>query len=221
LATYLYGLVLARNARRVRGSAGIGGAPVRVIHCAALGAIVSTVDVVPPRSSLDDVRVHDAVLRAVVEHGSTVAAVRFKQSFANDDEACRHVAERGERIARLLEDYDGCVEMRLLLPVSNDVPAEATEPPPESVGPGRAYLETLRAEFSARKVDLALADALGPAIRGERVEELPKSRGVVFAHLVERDALPAYRDAIAALPSLSGAKLVGPLALYSFAEPAP
>lgn len=194
----------------------------RVIECDGLGAIVSTVDVAPPRASLDDVRVHDEVLRAAVEGGSTVAAVRFKQSFANDDEACRHVAERGKRIARRLEDYDGCVEMRLLLPISHAVSIEPKEPSPEhGVGPGRAYLETLRAESAGggHKVDLALADALGPTIRGEHVEELPKSRGVVFAHLVERDALPAYRDAIAALPSLSGAKLVGPLALYSFAEP--
>ena len=68
---------------------------------------------------------------------------------------------------------------------------------------------------------MSLADALGRVIRAERVEELPKARGVVFAHLVTRDELPAYRSAIAALPSLSAAKLVGPLALYSFAEPQP
>jgi hypothetical protein len=219
LGTYLYGLVLARNARRVPATAGIEGAPVRVIDCDILGAIVSTVNVAPPRASLDDVRLHDAVLRAAVDAGSTIAAVRFKQSFADDDEVCRHVAERGERIARLLEDYDGYVEMRLLLPESHDAKVEPAEPPPEQ-GPGRAYLEMLRAESRGRKVNMALADALGPAIRAERVEELPKSRGVVFAHLVARDAVPAYRDAVAALPSLSGAKLVGPLPLYSFAEPA-
>ena len=219
MGTYLYGLVLARNARRVPATAGIEGAPVRVIDCDILGAIVSTVHVAPPRASLDDVRLHDAVLRAAVNAGATVAAVRFKQSFVDDDEACRHVAERGERIARLLEDYDGCVEMRLLLPVSHDAPVEPVVPPEQ--GPGRAYLEMLRAESRGRKVNLALADALGAVIRAERVEELPKSRGVVFAHLVARNALTAYRDAVAALPSLSGAKLVGPLALYSFAEPAP
>jgi hypothetical protein len=232
LATYLYGLVLERNARRVPATAGIGGAPARVIDCGSLAAIVSTVETMPARASLDDVRAHDAVLQAVVENGSTVAAVRFKQSFANDGDVCRHVAERAERVARLLEDDDGCVEMRLLIPAADEAMdfgkvAEARDPSTDSetsahaVGPGRAYLETLRAGFrgGGRKVNLSLAAALGPTIHAERVEELPKSQGVVFAHLVKREEVQAYRDAVATLPSLADATVVGPLALYSFAEP--
>jgi Gas vesicle synthesis protein GvpL/GvpF len=221
VATYLYGLILAGNAQRVPAAVGIGGTEVRVIRCGVLAAIVSTVDEIPPRPSFDDVRTHDAVLQAAVDRGCTTAAVRFRQTFDDDDEACRHVREHGERLVRLLEDYDGCVEMRVLLPESHEVATRPTPPSSEQgIGPGRAYLEALRAEATSRSTDLALAAALGATIRAERVEELPKSRGVVFAHLVDRAALPAYREAIAALPSLSEAKLVGPLPLYSFAEPA-
>jgi hypothetical protein len=126
----------------------------------------------------------------------------------------------------VLEEYDGCVEMRLLLA---GLPEEAT--PPETVsapiemGPGRAYLEQVRGqrEPGVRKLaeHLALREALGPIVRAERVEELPKARGVAFAHLIQRRSETEYRDAVAALPSLARGTLVGPLALYTFAEPAP
>jgi hypothetical protein len=48
---------------------------------------------------------------------------------------------------------------------------------------------------------------------------LPRSKGVAFSHLVKRDEMDEYRAAISALPALADAKVVGPLALYGFAEP--
>lgn len=220
MATYLYGLVLARNAALVPADiAGLQGAPVRVLTCNALGALVSTLDRPPGRATLDDVRAHDAVLQRAVDAGSTAAAVRFGQSFAGDDETCRHVVERGERLVSVLGDFDGCVEIRLLLAHAGE-PADA-KPPPEAQagsGPGRAYLEQLR-DSREHLQRLALRSALGPVVRAERVEELPRSRGVVFSHLVHRNELPAYREAVAAIPALAEARMVGPLALYSFAEP--
>ena len=42
---------------------------------------------------------------------------------------------------------------------------------------------------------------------------------ITIACLVMRDELHDYREAISLLPSLADAKVVGPLALYSFAEP--
>lgn len=219
MPTYLYGLLLARNAAHVPSDiSGIQGAPVRVLTCNALGALVSTLDRPPGRATLDDVRAHDAVLQSAVDAGSTAAAVRFGQSFAGDEEACRHVMERGERLVGVLGDFDGCVEIRLLL-------AHTSEPAPakpataaQASGPGRAYLEQLR-DSREHLRRLTLRSALGPVVRAERIEELPRSRGVVFSHLVHRDDLAAYREAVAAIPALAQAKLVGPLALYSFAEP--
>lgn len=220
MPTYLYGLLLARNAARVPADiAGIQGAPVRVLACNALGALVSTMDRPPGRATLDDVRAHDAVLQSAVDAGSTAAAVRFGQSFAGDDETCRHVVERAKRLVSVLGDFDGCVEIRLLLANAGE-PESAKLPPMAQVGsgPGRAYLEQLR-DSRGHLQRLALRSALGPVVRAERVEELPRSQGVVFSHLVRRDELPAYRAAVAAIPALAEAKMVGPLALYSFAEP--
>lgn len=220
MPTYLYGLVLDRNSHLIPAHiAGIGGGLVRVVPCGRLGALASTLDRAPARASLDDVRAHDHALQSIVHHGSTAAAVRFGQSFARDDDVRRHVAEHAERAGRLLEEYDGCVEMRLLLPVKLE------DPPPspvlDEVGPGRAYLERVRGTRASERVaGLGLKGALGPIVRAERVEELPQGRGVVFSHLIRRGDEPDYRGGVATLPALSQARIVGPLALYSFAEPA-
>lgn len=222
MATYLYGLILARNAPLVRpGVAGIGGGAMRVAPCGKLDALVSTMDAGPDRGSLDQVRAHDSALQAVVRQGVTVAATRFGQSFTDDDALCRFVRERGDRIVRVLEESDGCVEMRVLAP--GLAPARPADPMDDAseAGPGRAYLERLRAAANpARPPDLFLRPALGPVVRAERVEALPDAHGVAFAHLVERGREAEYRGAVASLAALQGARIVGPLPLYSFAEPA-
>ena len=226
MTIYLYGLVLGRNAHLVPTHiTGVGATVLRVVACedGGLGALVSTLDRAPERASLDDVRAHDHALQAVVHHGSTAAAVRFGQTFATDDDVRRHVAERGERIARLLDQYEGCVEMRLLMAL----PQDGTNPPvasaiDDAMGPGRAYLERLKTAgegASERLKGIGLHDALGPVVRAERVEELPTARGVAFSHLIQRSDEPAYREAVTALPALATAQVVGPLAFYSFAEP--
>lgn len=220
MAKYLYGLVLARNAHLVPAHiTGLDSTVLRVVTCDELGALVSTLERAPAHS-LDDVRAHDHALQSVVHHGSTAAAVRFGQTFPTDDDVRRHVGERGTRIARVLSEFDGCVEMRLLVAHSDEAlaAAPATEAPADT-GPGRAYLEQLRGSRE-RYTSLGLTDALGTVVRAERVEELPKSRGVVFAHLIRRSDERAYREAVSAFPALAAASIVGPLALYSFAEPA-
>lgn len=229
MPSYLYGLILARNASRVPTDAvGIQGSAVRVLNCGELGAIVGSIERLPARATLEDVRAHDRVLQAIVDNGLTAAAVRFGQSFANDDDVRRHVIERAEQLSRVLEEYDGCVEMRLLLthpPKPSVAPVPSTQETLDAgrwsatIGPGRAYLEEVKSA-GERTERLALRGALGPVVRAERVEELPKSRGVAFSHLIRRSEEAGYREAVAALPALGDARVVGPLALYSFAEPA-
>jgi hypothetical protein len=189
---------------------------VRVVTCDELAALVSTLDRRPERASLDDVRAHDRALQSIVHHGCTAAAVRFGQIFASDDEMRQHLGERGERVARLLEEYDGCVEMRLLLADVTEL-EEPVAPLDQTTRPGRAYLDRLKGT-QQRLENLALYAALGPVVRAERVEALA-TRGVAFSHLIRRGEEADYRAAVAALPALANAVVVGPLALYSFAEP--
>ncbi len=219
MATYLYGLILDRNAHLVPSHiVGIHGSTLRVVHSDPLVALVSTVERKPARASLDDVRAHDHALQAVVHHGSTAAATRFGQSFPDDDDARRHVREGGARIAKVLDEYDGCVEMRLLVPTMSVAAPPRADSAVTGTGPGRAYLEGLRSRSDVHLKGLALQPSFGPLVRAERVEELAGSRGVAFAHLVQRDQESEYRSAVAHLPSLAKAEVVGPLAFYSFAE---
>ena len=104
-----------------------------------------------------------------------------------------------------------------------DSEAPTTEPVAAESGstPGRAYLEQLRARaaLAAERVPrISLAAALGPMVRRERVELLPNAAGVVVSHLVSRDEEAAYRAAVAELPALSEARVVGPLPLYGFSD---
>lgn len=224
MLNYLYGLLLTDNAARLpQNVRGVGGADVRVIPCDGVAALVSTLDRLPERATLDDVRAHDGALQSVVNAGVTVAAARFRQAFDSDDETCRHVRDHGARVQRLLRDFDGCVEMRLLLRDTDALEAsrgdDATATPAASYGgPGHEYLARLR-EQRDRVNALSLASALGPVVRLERVSLLPRDGGAVFAHLVSRGDVGEYRASVAAFPALHHAAVVGPLALYSFAEP--
>ena len=211
MATYLYGLVLARNAPRVPpGTPGVRAARVRLLPCGPLSALVSTLPQSPDSVSLDDVRAHDAVLQAAVDAGVTVAAVRFRQIFADDDDACRHIKERSDHVSRVLEENDGAVEMRLLLPASVNSVSSVASSPPENVGRGRAYLEALR-----RQPPPPLRRLI-PQVRGEASSSL--RNGIAIAHLVQRTDLEEYRARVATIPDLRDARIVGPLALYSFVE---
>jgi hypothetical protein len=219
--TLLYGLTLAADPRDASASASADAGGVRTLSCGALTAIVATI-AGPPTPSLEAVREHDLVLQRFVDRGATVAAVRFGQLFGDDAACCHEVRALAGRVERLLEEYHDCVEMRVLLRSSDAPPAAQAAPPPDDMGPGRAYLESLRTrgEVAPR---VSLAPILGPVVRAERVEFLAAAggcaRGVAFAHLVHRADLAAYRQSLQEVPSLSEARVVGPLPLYAFAEP--
>lgn len=218
MPTILYGLSL--GAERPPTVTGLDGTPVRELSAGALRALVGTVDA-KPAPSLQAVREHDAVLREYVRAGATVAAVRFGQLFDHDAACIAEVVERSARVAALLAEHLGCVEMRVLLPVRDVGAAAAAADVP--TGPGRAYLEALKARGHVAPA-LSLRAVLGPAVRAERIEGFAarqgEARGIAFAHLVHREDLAAYREAVRSAPALAGARVVGPLPLTSFAEPA-
>lgn len=244
MPTYLYGLILTRNAALVPSDVrGLDGSAVRVVDCGHLAAIASSIDRAPTRA-LPHVRAHDAVLRRVVERGPTVAAVRFGQHFATDDALRSEVGARASAVRPVLEKCDGCVEMRLLLPADHRAERRAARSPETAhAGKGRAYLEQIKLHRD-RLARLTLRPALGALVRDERIEEVPAvppqpgrsdatggrptGRGadaqvvgaIVYAHLVDREREAEYREAVLAQPSLSGVTVVGPLALHTFAEPA-
>lgn len=207
---YLYGLILARNARLVPGDvSGIDGAAVRVLQLDSVAAVVSDRDAAP--SELKAIRAHDDVMQAIVRGGVTATEVRFGQTFADEAELQGHLDRRPE-LAATLEALDGKVEMRLLMTLPAEAPAQ-----PSATSPGTAYLESLRG--STRVANLSLRAALGPVVHAERVEELTRANGVAFVHLIKREDEREYRDAVEAHPSLTeGATILGPLPLTAFAE---
>lgn len=222
MPSYLYGLILDRNAHLIPAHIpGIGGSTIRVLACGDLAALVSTVERGASRPGLDEVRAHDHALQAAVHHGATAVAVRFGQTFASDDDLRDDVKERCVELTSLLTNYDGCVEMRLLVAIPEEM-REKSEQPLDDESPGTAYLKHLSRGARASR-DLAnrwaLRAALGPSVLAERVEALPKSRGAVFSHLIKREEESGYREAIGLQPSLAEAHVVGPLALYAFSEP--
>lgn len=220
MPSYLYGLVPGADRPRMPSDLrGLGDAPVRVAPCGPLGAIVSDV-ARAPAALVDDVTRHDRVLRDAVAAGCTVLASRFGQTFRDDLELCREVSAHGALATRILAEHDGCVEMRILVAGAAVSPSPAPTPAAaKSEGPGRAYLERLRRQSAARNPAFSIRAGIGAIVRAEHVESLPGGAGVAVAHLVARPDLPAWRDAIGRLPALATSRVIGPLPLYSFAEP--
>lgn len=220
MPSYLYGLVPgADRARLPDDLRGLDDARVRVTPCGPLGAIVSDLARAPaPR--MDDVKRHDRVLRDAVAAGYTVIASRFGQTFGDDQALCREVNAHGAVAIRLFAAHDACVEMRILVPGAAVPASPGPTPAPEAPGgPGRAYLERLRQQRAARTPAFSIRAGIGAIVRAERVESLPGDAGVAVAHLVARPDLPAWHDAVARLPALATSRVIGPLPLYSFAEP--
>jgi hypothetical protein len=220
MTAYLYGLLLDRNAHLVPAHiTGLSGATLRVVPCGDVSALASTVAAKPRTASIDDVRAHDHALQAAVHHGATIASVRFGQTFADDADLRRYVASIEGRVHGLLQQRDGCVEMRLVLalgPGPWDDHRKPNAQSPEPIGPGTAYMEGLRGHPAVR--GLALRTVLGPIVLGEHVEALAGGRGASFSHLIRREDEAAYRETVGREPSLRGASVIGPLPFYSFAE---
>jgi hypothetical protein len=219
--TYLYGLIQAADAGRLPLVTGLQGDPVRSIRCGTLAALVSSVDSplagTPP--DLDSIRRHDAVLRAVVEGGVTVVPIRFAQTFDDGEDPCRYLVNR-EHLARLLDEFAGCVEMHIVIPATRLDWARIEGTAPRSVtddtsGPGREYLERLR-ETMRPYSPYSLKSLLGPTIIDEALTMVRDGSVASFAHLIRSVDVAAYRRAVEGVPGLVGAQVIGPLALHAF-----
>ena len=217
MPTYLYGLVLSRNAARVPPNvAAIGRAPVRVVACGDLSAIASTLDDAPSPRDLESVAAHDRAMFTVVREGVTAVASRFGQLFASDTTLCDELAASSTRLRAMLERYDGSAEMRVS--VRDVVESHVTAPASitsSAVSPGRAYLESVRARLNERP-PLTLRGHLGDLILDERAERRKDVQ--TLSHRIRFEDEGRYRAVLATHPALAGAAITGPHPLYTFAE---
>jgi hypothetical protein len=219
MVSYLYGLILSRNAERVPAHLrGIDDAPLRVVVCDALAAIVSTMDAAPSRENRGAVVGHDVGLGHVVRQGITAVPSRFGQTFADDASLCAELSATPNRDALIatLERHDGRGEMRIMMRGVIDPPAAARGSIEPSASPGRAYLESVRETLKPRP-PVDFRGLVGGLVLDERVER----RGDVqtISHLVRFEDETRYRSELYSQAALEGATIMGPHALYSFAEP--
>lgn len=230
------------------GLSGIDGAPVRALLVSELEAWVS--DVEPARPAPTDelkteqliigVKAHDLVVETALDTGTTPVPARFGQRF-NDDDACRvALEERVEPVSAVLSALQGFVEMTLLVTPSTRRMLRDLEPALTGVGvpdpdafehadqgPGRAYLEFLRARGAAvgelrdalsqlaEQISAALVAFVRRSVEHVSVTRMPM---LTLSHLVERDAAEAYRATAEAVPTGREVRvlIIGPRAPYSF-----
>jgi hypothetical protein len=230
------------------GLSGIEGAPIRALLVRGLEAWVS--DVQPPRTLptqgakeqqlISGVKAHDAVVETALDMGATPVPARFGQRF-DDDDACRVALEqRVEPVSRVLTALQGLIEMTLLVTPSTrrmlrdlePVFVGAVESEPDEfehapLGPGRAYLEFLRAKGSAvgemrgalSRLAERITSAVGVFVRSSaKHESVTRMPMVTLSHLIERGAADAYRATATAVPTGQELRVlvIGPRAPYSF-----
>lgn len=214
------------------GLLGLGGARVRTLVVGEIVAWVSDVD--RDRGVLmDEVRAHDAVVEAALATGATPMPARFGQTFTDDGACTSALSRRAASVQTALGALQGCVEMTLIITPSTRRMLRDLEPvvpemlDPNARGAGRRYLETLRAREAAtgavEHVATELADKLEAAVDGfVRKRATPRSvmrmPMLTLSHLVDRNDVDAYREAISAVGSGSELRylLIGPRAPYSF-----
>jgi hypothetical protein len=230
------------------GLSGIGGAPIRALLVNGLEAWVS--DVQPARAVpaegrkaqqlISGVKAHDSVVETALDMGSTPVPARFGQRF-DDDDACRVALEqRVEPVSRVLTALQGFIEMTLLVTPSTrrmlrdlePALAGADVPEPDAfehapLGPGRAYLEFLRAKGAgvsemrgaltrmAERITAAVGAFVRESAEHESVTRMPM---LTLSHLIERGAAEAYRAIATAVPTGREFRVlvIGPRAPYSF-----
>ncbi len=230
MPTYLYCLVGPEAGVAVDGLAGIDGGVVRLLRAPPVVALVGDVNEGGLAPTAERIRAHDAVVRRALEVTTPLPA-RFGQLFPDDRAAAASIAARGAKLEQAMELVQGCVEMTVRV-LFDDTPTiagkvqEAENPTGAPIlGAGRRYLLELqdrqRVEHimlqRARLAQAKVADVVGKVVRMERLAApAGESRTAVISHLIRRDSVAMYRDALRDA-DIGGLVLSGPWAPYSFA----
>lgn len=233
MTTHLY-CVLPQDMRASLppGLSGLAGERVRALMVDGLVAWVSDVARAIP-VSVDGVRVHDAVVEAALETGTTPVPARFGQRFDSDD-ACREaIRNRAASVESLVAEVQGFVEMTLIVTPSTRRMIRDLEPvlpemfDAETGGTGRRYLDSLRRREAVTGAVKAVMDDLVASLRRaagslvrratmlEQVSPLPFR---TISHLIARDDIGAYKAAVSAVEAGGELRflIIGPRAPYSF-----
>lgn len=237
-ATYVYGVVRAREAPKVD-AVGVGrGAPVRTVAEGELSAIVSDVDEGFVEAGRDDLERHLAVLeRAALS--ATVVPLRFGTVMPNDDAVRAELLEaRASEIDALLADLDGRVELSLSGTYEERIFGEVVAEQPEVAAlrervRGRdeaaSYYDRIRlgelvatamAAKRERDTEQVLAK-LRPLADDVRLGDVAHERSVLTASfLVHRDRLPEFDRAAEEVAAQNQSRIrfryAGPLPPYDF-----
>ena len=180
-----------------------------------------------PPVTVETIRAHDAVVKAVWARTPACVPVRFGQWVASSTSLEQGLGEQRAELERALARVSGAGEHGVRISEARTAQDSATTDDPRP-NTGRAYLEWLRAkarrleehERRGRELGATLAASLEGLIRAQRVDPLPPDEGLVtVAHLVSRAreaeyavAVQRFRDARPELHVL----LTGPWPPYSF-----
>jgi hypothetical protein len=242
---YLFTVTRELPADSLLTAQGIDGAPLDVLRCGALQAVVCRVDLQEfgeeaLRRNLEDLawvetlaRIHDDVVRAVAAR-STVAPMRLVTVYRDDDGVREQVRSIHADLVAALDRVEGCHEWSVKL-YGTAMRAPESSPGDEPTT-GVAFLQRKREQAAARRTAEDAAALLGRAVHDELSKLAVASRHLASqdarlsgraepmlhngAYLVRDDVRNVFRfkaEAVAAdLPNVS-VEVKGPWPPYSFA----
>jgi hypothetical protein len=236
MPTYLYCVLAPASAERLpSGLAGIASAPIRVVKVpglAALEAWVATIDEealrVKGRTLAAQALLHNAVVDAALATGRTPVPARYGSRFPDDDSCITDLAGRAAELEATLEHVADAVEMPTLLVPSKLRTKSVDKPSSNDAAAGRRYLESIRVRVADEQRRRSAAEREASRLRVS-VDDLVRDEARSFtaagvmsiAHLVSREAVARYREAIETFEPAEDFRVVKgePRAPYSFASP--
>jgi hypothetical protein len=235
MPTYLYCVLAPPSAERLPpGLAGIASAPIRVVTVpglAALEAWVATVDEdslrVTGRALAAQALLHNAVVEAALATGRTPVPARYGSRFPDDDACIADLARRAGELKKALEHVADAVEMPTLLVPPKLRTRSLERPSSNDSAAGRRYLESVRTRIADEQRRRSTAEREAARLRAT-VDDLIRDEARSFtaagvmsiAHLVSREGVARYSDAIAAFEPGEDLRVLRgePRAPYSFAS---
>ena len=235
MPTYLYCVLAPPSAEGVpAGLAGIAGSPVRALTApgALLEAWIATVDEealrVSGRALAAQALLHNEVVDAALATGRTPAPARYGSRFPDDAACMADLRRRAGELRAIIDRVAGAVEIPTLL-VPHELRTKSIEKPSSNdAAAGRRYLESIRARVAEDERRRSTAEHEASRLRaslGDLVRDEARSftaAGVMsIAHLVSREAVDRYREAMASFAAGENFRVVRgePRAPYSFASP--
>lgn len=196
----------------------------------------------PFDTDLESIRAHHAIVEAVWRRTDACLPARFGQTFPDEDALGERLDRRAEHLGRELSRLAGTAEMSVRI-VSGGaehdaevgtapavVEASDAEVGAPGSGPGQAYLRARAEALKLGRRREARAEAVAEELRtwmdgsatvrdARLVVPRPGTGVASVAHLVARDEVPAYREALADFSRAHGGwRLVvgGPWPPWSF-----